>query len=108
MIFWGDIMNLFEKFLEKKTKAYERLCTASLIEGGKPAIFTPTTDYPVTVGELRIWLTSSLTEAEDYTIPRRFSQFMMDKIPMSQDIVEQYNLCYKNVEQHFGLSLIHI
>ena len=38
-------------------------------------------------------------------MPRRFSQFMMDKIPMSKDIVDQYNLCYSNVEQHFGKSV---
>ena len=105
MIYWGDIIQLFVKFLEKKTKAYDRLGTASLILGGEPAIFTPTTDYPVTMDKLRIWLTSALTEAEDYTLPRRFSQFMMDKIPMSQDIVEHYNLCYKNVEQHLGKSV---
>ena len=30
---------------------------------------------------------------------------MMDKIPMSKDIVDQYNLCYSNVEQHFGKSV---
>ena len=33
--FWGDIMSLIEKFLEKRTKAYEDLKTASLVQSSK-------------------------------------------------------------------------
>ena len=100
--FWGDIMNLLEKFLEKKTKVYDRLSMTSLIQSSKEEIFTVTTEYRITVDELQRWLQITLQEEEDYTMARRISQLMMDKIPMSQDLVDQYNLCYKNVEQHIG------
>ena len=102
--FWGDIMALIEKFLEKRTKAYEDLRITSLIQSSKEGIFSPSTDFPITVEDLHLWMQVSIEKGEKYTIGRRLSQFMWDKIPMSQDVVDQYNLCSKNVEQHLGKS----
>ena len=42
--FWGDIMVLIEKFLEKRTKAYEDLRMTSLIQSSKEGIFSPSMD----------------------------------------------------------------
>merc|ERR1712020_710552 len=39
---------------------------------------------------------------EDQTLARQLSQLMVDRIPMSQDLIEQYNLCSKKVEQYLG------
>ena len=102
--FWGDIMALLEKFLEKRTKAYEDLRMTSLIESSKEGIFSPSTDYHITVEDLHFWMKVAIENGEKYTIGRRLSEFMWDKIPMTQDLVEQYNVCSKNVEQHLGKS----
>ena len=97
-------MEMLEKFLEKRTKAYDDLSMTSLIESSKPGIFSPSTEYPITVEELHRWMKAAIANGEDYTIARRLSQFMMDRIPATSNVVEQYNLCYANVEQHLGKS----
>ena len=95
---------MLEKFLEKRTKAYDDLKTTSLIKSSHQGIFSPNTEYPGSVEELRFWMQAAIENGEDYTIARRLSQFMMDTIPTTSNVVEQYNLCYANVEQHLGKS----
>ena len=55
-IFWGDIMTLLEKFLEKRPRAYQDLEQTSLIDTGTSGIFSPSTQTKVTSDQLRIWL----------------------------------------------------
>merc|ERR1711997_1285211 len=98
--FWGDIMALIEKFLEKRTLAYEELRMTSLIQSSKEGIFSPSTDYPISVDDLHLWMKVSIERGEKYTIGKRLSAFMLDKIPMSSDIADQYDRCSKNVKQH--------
>ena len=84
-------MALIEKFLEKRTRAYEDLRMASLVQSSKEGIFSPSTDFPIMVEDLHLWMQTSIETEEKYTIGRRISQFMWDKIPMSSDVVDQYN-----------------
>merc|ERR1712038_453114 len=85
--FWGDIISLIEKFLEKRTNAYEDLKMTSLVQSSKEGIFTPSTDFSVTVEVLHLWMQVSIETGEKKT------ELMLDTIPMSSDIVDQYNRC---------------
>ena len=102
--FWGDIMSLIEKFLEKRTRAYEDLKMTSLVQSSQEGIFSPSTDFPITVEDLHLWMQVSIENGEKYTIGRRLSHFMWDAIPKNSDVVDQFNRCSDNVKQHLGNS----
>merc|ERR1712020_116916 len=83
---------------------YETLRMTSLIQSSKEGIFSPSTDYQISVDNLHLWMQLSIEQGEKLTIGRRLSQFMWDQIPMSSDVADQYDRCSKNVKQHLGKS----
>ena len=102
--FWGDIMVLIEKFLEKRPLAYEELRMTSLIQSSKEGVFSPSTEHRISVDDLHLWMQVSIERGEKYTIGRRLSAFMLDTIPMTPDIADQYDRCSRNVKQHLGTN----